>query len=184
MAARRPRRSSPARAEAGGSPPRPTRRRASICVPAFAGLGAPYWSSERAAPSSALDARNVARGHRKGCAGERRLPDARPDRGDERRRRRQRDRASCASTAAWRRATGRCSSSPTWLDVAGRAAARCSRSTALGAAFAAGWQAGVYPGPEFFAERRCPDRVFTPAMDAAACEALYRGWRAAVERAL
>ena len=56
--------------------------------------------------------------------------------------------------------------------------------TALGAAFVAGWQAGVYPGPESFAERRCPDRVFTPAMNEAACEALYRGWRAAVERAL
>ena len=38
-------------------------------------------------------------------------------------------------------------------------------STALGAAFAAGWQAGVYPGPESFADRRRRDRVFTPAMD-------------------
>jgi glycerol kinase len=57
-------------------------------------------------------------------------------------------------------------------------------STALGAAFAAGWQAGVYPGPESFAERRRPDRLFTPAMDEPTREALYRGWREAVRRAL
>jgi glycerol kinase len=57
-------------------------------------------------------------------------------------------------------------------------------STALGAAFAAGWQAGVYPGPESFAERRRRDRVFRPAMDEGTREALYRGWREAVKRAL
>ena len=57
-------------------------------------------------------------------------------------------------------------------------------STALGAAFAAGWQAGVMPGPESFAERRRRDRVFTPDMDDATREALYRGWREAVRRAL
>jgi glycerol kinase len=38
-------------------------------------------------------------------------------------------------------------------------------STALGAAFAAAWQAGFYPGPEWFAERRRRDRVFMPGMD-------------------
>jgi len=57
-------------------------------------------------------------------------------------------------------------------------------STALGAAFAAGWQAGLSPGPESFAERRRPDRLFTPAMDKATREALHRGWREAVKRAL
>jgi glycerol kinase len=57
-------------------------------------------------------------------------------------------------------------------------------STAVGAAFAAGWQAGVYPGPKSFAERRRPDRLFTPAMDEATREALHRGWRDAVRRAL
>ena len=57
-------------------------------------------------------------------------------------------------------------------------------STALGAAFAAGWQAGVMPGPESFADRRRRDRVFTPAMDEPTREALYRGWREAVRRAL
>jgi glycerol kinase len=57
-------------------------------------------------------------------------------------------------------------------------------SAALGAAFAAGWQAGVMPGPESFADRRRRDRVFAPAMDDATREALYRGWREAVRRAL
>ena len=57
-------------------------------------------------------------------------------------------------------------------------------STALGAAFAAGWQAGVYPGPDSFAERRRRDRVFTPAMDERTRDELYRGWREAVKRAL
>ena len=57
-------------------------------------------------------------------------------------------------------------------------------STALGAAFAAGWQAGVYPGPESFAERRRPGRLFTPGMDEPTRERLYRGWGEAVARAL
>jgi glycerol kinase len=57
-------------------------------------------------------------------------------------------------------------------------------STALGAAFAAGWQAGVIPGPESFADRRRRDRVFAPAMDEATRDRLYQGWREAVRRAL
>jgi glycerol kinase len=57
-------------------------------------------------------------------------------------------------------------------------------STALGAAFAAGWQAGVYPGPESFAGHRRADRVFIPDINEGAREALYRGWRQAVKRAL
>jgi glycerol kinase len=57
-------------------------------------------------------------------------------------------------------------------------------STALGAAFAAGWQAGVMSGPESFAERPPPHKVFTPPQDEATREALYRGWREAVRRAL
>jgi hypothetical protein len=76
-----------------------------------------------------------------------------------------------ASTAAWRRATGRCSSKPTWWDVSVDRPA-CLESTALGAAFAAGWQAGLYPGPEWFAERRRRDRAFTPGMDEATRGAL------------
>jgi glycerol kinase len=57
-------------------------------------------------------------------------------------------------------------------------------TTAQGAAFAAGWQAGIYPGPESFADRRRSDRVFKPQKDEATRERLYRGWRDAVDRAL
>jgi glycerol kinase len=57
-------------------------------------------------------------------------------------------------------------------------------STAQGAAFAAGWQAGVYPGPGSFAEKRRRDRLFEPQMDEARRERLCRGWRDAVRRAL
>jgi glycerol kinase len=57
-------------------------------------------------------------------------------------------------------------------------------STALGAAFAAGWQAGLYPGPDSFAERRRRDRLFKPMMEAERRDRLYAGWRAAVQRAL
>ena len=58
------------------------------------------------------------------------------------------------------------------------------KSTAQGAAFAAGWQAGVYPGPESFADKRRRDCVFKPQMDEVTRERLYRGWRDAVARAL
>ena len=57
-------------------------------------------------------------------------------------------------------------------------------STAQGAAFAAGWQAGLYPGPESFAEKRRRDRLFTPQMDGATRQRLVSGWRDAVDRAL
>ena len=57
-------------------------------------------------------------------------------------------------------------------------------STAQGAAFAAGWQAGLYPGPESFAEKRRRDRLFTPNMDETTRARRYRGWREAVVRAL
>ena len=56
-------------------------------APAFAGLGAPYWSSDARALDLRDDSRDVARRHRARGAGERRLPDPRPRRGDDRRRR-------------------------------------------------------------------------------------------------
>src|SRR3984893_17501757 len=40
-------------------------------------------------------------------------------------------------------------------------------TTALGAAYLAGLQSGLYPEPQVFAERRVLDRRFTPTMDAA-----------------
>ena len=55
-------------------------------------------------------------------------------------------------------------------------------TTALGAAFLAGWQAGVYPGPDDFARTWRLERNFMPSMAPAEREARYGGWRDAVAR--
>ena len=55
-------------------------------------------------------------------------------------------------------------------------------TTALGAAFLAGWRSGLFPGPEEFASAWRSQRRFTPKMPAAERESRYRGWRDAVAR--
>ena len=55
-------------------------------------------------------------------------------------------------------------------------------TTALGAAWLAGMQAGVVGGPEAFARSWALERRFEPAMGAVAREARYAGWRDAVAR--
>jgi glycerol kinase len=57
-------------------------------------------------------------------------------------------------------------------------------TTALGAAWLAGMQAGVYPGPAEFARTWALDRRFEPRMPAARREEQYAGWRDAVRRTL
>jgi glycerol kinase len=57
-------------------------------------------------------------------------------------------------------------------------------TTALGAAWLAGMRAGLYPGPEEFARSWALDRRFEPAMDASRREEQYAGWRDAVSRTL
>ena len=54
-------------------------------------------------------------------------------------------------------------------------------STALGAAWLAGRQAGVWPDMDGFASGLQRDRRFLPAMDAATRETRYAGWRRAVD---
>ena len=61
---------------------------------------------------------------------------------------------------------------------------RVLETTALGAAWLAGMKAGVYPGPAEFAASWALDRRFEPAMDAGDREARYAGWRDAVARTL
>ncbi len=55
-------------------------------------------------------------------------------------------------------------------------------TTALGAAFLAGWRTGLFPGPEEFAGAWRSQRRFTPTMPRAERESRYRGWREAVAR--
>ncbi|MBP7000336.1 glycerol kinase GlpK [Amaricoccus sp.] len=61
---------------------------------------------------------------------------------------------------------------------------RLRETTAMGAAWLAGMQAGVCPGPEEFARSWSLDRRFEPAMDEARREAKYAGWLDAVQRTL
>ncbi len=59
-----------------------------------------------------------------------------------------------------------------------------AETTALGAAWLAGMRAGVYPGPEEFAKGWALERRFEPGLDEAARESKYAGWRDAVRRTL
>jgi len=62
--------------------------------------------------------------------------------------------------------------------------ARSRESTALGAAMLAGMQAGLMPGPAELARRWQCDRRFDPAMSADERARRYAGWRDAVRRTL
>jgi glycerol kinase len=57
-------------------------------------------------------------------------------------------------------------------------------TTALGAAWLAGMRAGLYPGPAEFARSWALDRRFEPRMEADRREEAYAGWRDAVRRTL
>jgi glycerol kinase len=59
-----------------------------------------------------------------------------------------------------------------------------AETTALGAAYLAGLQSGLYPEPEIFAERWALDRRFTAAMDGATRSRKIAAWRDAVARTL
>ncbi len=53
-------------------------------------------------------------------------------------------------------------------------------TTALGAAWLAGYKAGLYPDADGFAETWALERRFTPAMDAGARDTRYAAWKRAV----
>jgi glycerol kinase len=57
-------------------------------------------------------------------------------------------------------------------------------TTALGAAWLAGMKAGVYPDQEAFADGWALDQRFEARLDPDLCEARYAGWRDAVRRTL
>ncbi|CAH2604100.1 glycerol kinase [Rhodovastum atsumiense] len=59
-----------------------------------------------------------------------------------------------------------------------------AETTALGAAYLAGFAAGVCPEPEEFARSWALQRRFVPRMDAAERDRRYDGWRDAVRRTL
>ncbi len=57
-------------------------------------------------------------------------------------------------------------------------------TTALGAAWLAGMRAGVYPDQAGFAETWAVERSFSPAMDAETRKQKYAGWKDAISRTL
>ena len=57
-------------------------------------------------------------------------------------------------------------------------------TAALGAAYLAGWRAGLYPAPDAFAGQWRLGRRFSPAMAAAERTAKIAGWRDAIRRTL
>ncbi|MGV3491015.1 MAG: glycerol kinase GlpK [Devosia sp.] len=57
-------------------------------------------------------------------------------------------------------------------------------TTALGAAWLAGYKAGVWPDQKGFAQRWALDRQFNPRMDEATRKRKVKGWRDAVKRTL
>jgi glycerol kinase len=59
-----------------------------------------------------------------------------------------------------------------------------TETTALGAAWLAGLAAGVWGSLDDLAATRAVDRTFTPRASAVAADAAHAGWRAAVERSL
>jgi glycerol kinase len=151
------------------------------CVPAFAGLGAPHWSSEARALLAGITRgttrKEIARAALESVGYQTRdLVEAmRSDAG--------------GSIDVIRVDGGMAASDWTMQFLADILDVPVDRpkgleSTAQGAAFAAGWQAGLYPGPESFAEKRRRDRLFTPQMDDATRDRLWAGWRDAVRRAL
>ena len=59
----------------------------------------------------------------------------------------------------------------------------CLETTAMGAAYLAGLDAGLYPEPEAFARSWAVERRFSPQMDAPTRGAKYAGWQDAVGKA-
>ncbi|MDR3421838.1 MAG: glycerol kinase GlpK [Xanthobacteraceae bacterium] len=155
-----------------------------ILVPAFVGLGAPYWRPE---------ARGALFGLTR-ASGPRELAQAALE-------------SVCFQTvdllaamkADWRdgesalkvlRVDGGMAASDWTMqrlaDLAGCAVdrPRIKETTALGAAYLAGLRAGFFPELDRFADLRQSERLFTPQMSAAERERKLAGWTAAVRRLL
>ena len=58
-----------------------------------------------------------------------------------------------------------------------------TETTALGAAYLAGLATGIFPNTEALSQLWKADKTFEPQMPKSQRDALYEGWKAAVERA-
>ena len=152
-------------------------------VPAFTGLGAPHWNSEARGAITGLTRgttrKEVARAALESVAYQTRdlIAAMQADQGG----------VGSDTSSVIRIDGGMSASDWTMQFLADMLDAPVDRpavleTTALGAAFLAGWQAGVYSGPEEFARSWRMERRFTPSMPQDERESRYRGWRDAVGR--
>ena len=159
---------------AGADPDQPV-----YLVPAFVGLGAPIWDAEARATivgiTRGTSRREIARAALESVAFQTHdLVEAM--------------RADWGGAVAALRADGGMSASDwTMQSVADMTDAPVDRSaaretTALGAGYLAGWQSGLYPDPETFAQTWRLDTRFVPAMSVARRAGKLEGWRDAVAR--
>ncbi|MEM9715511.1 MAG: glycerol kinase GlpK [Pseudomonadota bacterium] len=149
-----------------------------IIVPAFTGLGAPYWNAESRGAVYGLTRNSgpaeMARAALESVGFQTRdlLEAMQADMG--------------ASDAALRVDGGLVAND--WAmqflsDILGAKVDRPvhAETTALGAAWVAGHAAGIYPDQDGFAESWALDRSFDPAMDQASSDARYAKWKAAID---
>lgn len=152
-------------------------------VPAFVGLGAPYWDADCRGALFGLTRgtgrSEIARAALESvCYQSRDLLAAM-----------QGDHVSGAGVSVLRVDGGMVASDWTMQRLADLLGAPVDRpsileTTALGAAYLAGLQGGVYPAPAEFAQQWSLDQRFTPNLAEAEREQLYRGWQDAVQRVL
>ncbi|MGL4635646.1 MAG: glycerol kinase GlpK [Beijerinckiaceae bacterium] len=155
-----------------------------ILVPAFVGLGAPYWDAECRGAVFGLT-RNTGPAEMAKAALEsvgyqtRDLIEAM-----------QADWKQAAGSETVLRVDGGMTASD-WAmqrlsDMLGAPVDRpvVLETTALGAAYLAGWKAGVYGAPDSFAKRWKRQKRFVPVMASEARNTAYAGWKDAVRRTL
>ena len=152
-------------------------------VPAFVGLGAPYWDAEARGALYGLT-RNTGRAELARAAlqsvGYQTCDLLNAMRGD----------WSANSDDMVLRVDGGMAASDWTMqflaDIIGAPVDRphVLETTALGAAYLAGMHKGVYPGPEGFAESWALEQRFEPVMETATAEKHYSGWQDAVRRTL
>jgi glycerol kinase len=155
-----------------------------VLVPAFVGLGAPYWDAEcRGAVYGLTRGTGPAEMARAAlesvCYQTRDLIEAM--RGDWK--------AASGADTVLRVDGGMTASDWTMQRLADMLGAPVDRpqvleTTALGAAYLAGWKAGVYGPPEAFAKKWKRQKRFDPAMKPAERDAAYDVWKDAVRRTL
>ncbi|MEM6276580.1 MAG: glycerol kinase GlpK [Pseudomonadota bacterium] len=152
-------------------------------VPAFTGLGAPYWDA---------DCRGAIFGLTRGSGPEEFAKAALESVGFQTRDLWEAMRADMGGSTgeAVLRVDGGMSASDWTMqflsDILGSQVDRPEvlETTALGVAWLAGQRSGVYPGMEDFAKGWALDRRFEPAMEDAVRTARYAGWKDAVSRTL